>query len=400
MLCSTFVFLNSKPFDFIHRRMPTPTRPLSKRKYKQEDVEKAVDVVRREGMSIAAAAKSFGIPKSTLQDKVNGKYSLDARIGRPSVLTPEEEKLIVNWIVDIAKAGFPVTKDALVSSVSRLVKDLGRDNPFTESVPGEKWYKLFLNRHQNISERVSQALTTSRANVTENQLRGWFSEVKDFLREKNLLGILEDPRRIYNADETAFFLCPKGSKVLARKGERNVHTVTGNDEKECLTVLVNASASGEVAPPMIVFPYERIPATIANSIPDIWGIGKSESGWMTSESFYEYVTNVFHPWLLTNKVPMPILFFIDGHSSHVTKHLSEFCEKNLIELVALYPNATHLLQPMDVAVFHPIKAAWKKKCWKMEAGTWRQENEKGGVCPIVGRSVRQYFETSINHKWL
>lgn len=30
---------------------------------------------------------------------------------------------------------------------------------------------------------------------------------------------------------------------------------------------------------------------------------------------------------------------------------------NQIELIALYPNTTHIL---DIAVFHPLKSKWKK----------------------------------------
>lgn len=67
---------------------------------------------------------------------------------------------------------------------------------------------------------------------------------------------------IFNADETLFFLCPKGNQILTRKGKKYLHNVIGNDEKECLLVLINASAAGDVAPPTIVYPYERIPAAM------------------------------------------------------------------------------------------------------------------------------------------
>jgi len=39
----------------------------------------------------------------------------------------------------------------------------------------------------------------------------------------------------------------------------------------------------------------------------------------------------------------------------VSLHFSKFCEENGIILIALLPNATHLFQPMDVAVFHTLK---------------------------------------------
>lgn len=74
-----------------------------------------------------------------------------------------------------------------------------------------------------------------------------------------------------------------------------------NDEKECLTVVITANAAGDVAPPMIVFRYERIPKELALSVPESWGIGKSESGWMVTETFYEFIANIFHPWLVMKK---------------------------------------------------------------------------------------------------
>lgn len=89
---------------------------------------------------------------------------------------------------------------------------------------------------------------------------------------------------------------------------------------------------------------------------------------MCSSTFYEYFTNIFYPWLIEIKVQLPVLFFLDGHGSHLTTHLSEFCTKNGIEVIALYPNSTHIVQPMDVAVFRPLKVFWKKQVnrWKTE----------------------------------
>ena len=50
---------------------------------------------------------------------------------------------------------------------------------------------------------------------------------------------------------------------------------------------------------------------------------------------------------------------MDGHSSHISLPLSTFCMNHGIELMALFPNATHLIQPMDVPVFHTLKTAWR-----------------------------------------
>lgn len=106
-------------------------------------------------------------------------------------------------------------------------------------------------------------------------------------------------------------------------------------------------------------------------MPDNWGVGKSENGWMTSESFYEYVTNIFFPWILKNGIKLPVVLYVDGHKSHLTLSLSEFCRENGIILISLLPNSTHILQPLDVGVFHPLKSQWKLAVEK-----WRLQNKK------------------------
>ncbi|KAJ8892150.1 hypothetical protein PR048_004730 [Dryococelus australis] len=81
---------------------------------------------------------------------------------------------------------------------------------------------------------------------------------------------------------------------------------------------------------------------------------------MTGELFYEFMTNIFHPKLVEKNISLPVVLFIDGHLSHLTLHTSKFCDEHGIILVALLPNATYILQPMDVGVFRLLKNGWKK----------------------------------------
>lgn len=114
---------------------------------------------------------------------------------------------------------------------------------------------------------------------------------------------------------------------------------------------------------------------IARSAPSYWGLGKTDSGWMTGEAFYEYFTNVFYPYLVSSKIKLPVIVFLDGHSSHLTMHLGKFCKENQIILVCLFPNTTHILQPLDVSVFAPLKAKWKSTVRQ-----WRIDNDGKEIC--------------------
>jgi len=118
---------------------------------------------------------------------------------------------------------------------------------------------------------------------------------------------------------------------------------------------------------MIIYDTKRVPPLIAKYFPDEFVIGKSETGW-TSETFYMYIANIFYQWCLQNGIEFLVVLYVDGHSSHLTMALSDFCCQHGIELIALFPNAIHLMQPMDVALFHPLKVAYRNavRNWRME----------------------------------
>lgn len=123
-------------------------------------------------------------------------------------------------------------------------------------------------------------------------------------------------------------LCPKGEKVLGIKGQKNVYEVHLGSDKESLTVLNNINAAGSIAPTMIVYPAKRLPQSVKLSIPLDWSIGRSDKGWMTRENFYEYIVNIFYPWVVDQMIPLPVVIFLDSHKSHLTYYLSKFCSEN------------------------------------------------------------------------
>lgn len=130
---------------------------------------------------------------------------------------------------------------------------------------------------------------------------------------------------MFNCNESAFYLCPDKNKVIVQKGVKVVHNFINGNEKECITTLIMANAAGDMPSPMVLYAYKRLSSAIISNCPKGWGIGRSESGWMTAETFYEYVTNIYYPWLVKKKIQFPVLLFVDGHSSHLTMHLSKFC---------------------------------------------------------------------------
>lgn len=180
-------------------------------KYSEKDMENAIEDVQR-GLPVSTAAKKYGVPRITLLYKVRGKTPRKRQVGPNSYLSEEHEQTLVKWIMDIAKARFPVTKEQLLDSVAKLVTELKIKTPFKNNRPGKHWFQSFLKRHPEITTRICQNLTSTRASVTKEALDKWFQEIFTYLKEKQYETILQHPRRVFNADETAFFLTQKVAK--------------------------------------------------------------------------------------------------------------------------------------------------------------------------------------------
>ena len=81
---------------------------------------------------------------------------------------------------------------------------------------------------------------------------------------------------------------------------------------------------------------------------------------MDSDLFVSWLENGFMKGIKERDMTLPLLLLIDGAKSHLSIHVSEFCDKHDI-LYILYPNATHLIQPMDLVLMNCIKMIYRKK---------------------------------------
>ena len=69
-------------------------------------------------------------------------------------------------------------------------------------------------------ERTSEAVTAASSCVSEKNIKKWFDEVKEYIKDNNLEEVMNDPSRIFNGDETGFQICPSTGCVLAEKGQK------------------------------------------------------------------------------------------------------------------------------------------------------------------------------------
>ena len=325
-----------------------------------------------------SVARKYGIPHSTLHDHLEGKFEKVGR-GGPTVLTAAEERQIVQACIALADMGFGVTRELVAKIVHDYVQENGIANPFTDGVPGRDWWQRFLKRWPSLSERKPQHLSKKRAEAGhEDIINGWFDRLERLFKTVDLDS--SDPaiaNRLWNCDETAFSMSASASKLLVRRGTRAVHEIGGGSGREYTTVHCAGSASGERLPPFLLYKGKNLYKRWTENGPVGALYGVNESGWMDAEVFLSWFCKLFLRAVGHLTESGPVILFLDGHHSHISLELIRKARANNVILQCLPPNTTHLLQPLDVGVFAPVKSAWKSilKRYKLETRGERVSKE-------------------------
>jgi hypothetical protein len=258
-------------------------------------------------------------------------------------VTAAEEKTLVRYAKLMAEIGYPLTKAEFLKEVKHVLGIDGRQTPFTNNLPGYRWFESFTKRNHEVCMRKLMGLGQERANVTIKKIKAWYDALIDYLDKEvpNYESVIKNPRRVFNGDETGFPLSVKPDKVLAPKGSKNIYQVVTNTKAQ-ITVMATCNAVGEFVPPMILFPGERLRDVGLSGFPEsIYATIKN--GWMDTDTFVAYVEKLVE-FANTENIEFPIILFVDGHSTHMSLEAAEYCKSNGVILYCLVANATHIMQ--------------------------------------------------------
>ncbi len=179
----------------------------------------------QEEVSLRQVATKWEVPHMTLQNHVKNRNL--GPIGRPCWLSPVFEILLVTCIIQLSDWGFGICYIQIRSIIRSYLEKTGQASLFPDGLVGRKWFRNFLNRHENLSFRKATNLAANRAkSLTKECLDDFFALVK---RKYDELGLHRRPFLIWNVDEFGFS-CDQGSfKVICRKELHNPHTIQGEN---------------------------------------------------------------------------------------------------------------------------------------------------------------------------
>ena len=115
--------------------------PKRRMQWTEEAMEAAMSDIRSGKYSAFRAAKLYGIPKSTLHDRISGKVICGQKPGPKQYFTHAKENEMAEFIADVAKAGYGKTIMQVRNIAGMAAHDKGK---MEAPMVSYGWFRRFL----------------------------------------------------------------------------------------------------------------------------------------------------------------------------------------------------------------------------------------------------------------
>jgi len=237
----------------------------------------------------------------------------------------------------------------------RVVLSKSDLRPSSKTKPfGKNWLERFKVRNPEIQSIWTRQIERARFSGANFEVVScWFDAVTTIRVQYQYAS-----NRVFNMDEVGSAVgTSQTSRVLVNALELSRwKSVPGR--QEWVTTIECVSASSRALPPLLIFKAKHANSSwIPKNLPQNWRISTSNSGWTSDSHGFEWLKEVFEPKTRPAIRSQRRLLIMDGHSSHITARVIQFCVDKAIDLLIMPPHCSHILQPLDVSVFAPFKRA-------------------------------------------
>jgi hypothetical protein len=302
-------------------------------------------------LSLRHVASVYNVSRSTLTNRRVGMHSRRDTHPNGSNLTKSEEDSLVARIRDLSLRGFAPSHTEVRSMADQLLAVRGG------TCVGINWVERFISRQPQIKSQLSRPrdyrrILCSNAAIIEP----WFELVASV---KAKYGILDEDT--YNFDETGFQIGVGGSVKVVTASELRLNPIGRQPgDREWVTLIAAVGAGGWFIPPFFIFKGKNHNQSWYHNNPKDWRIAVSKNGWTTNEVGIAWLLH-FIEHTTQRTVGCYRLLILDGHESHNSIRFQDICRENNIITLCMPAHASHILQPLDVGCFSPLKRAYKKE---------------------------------------
>jgi hypothetical protein len=304
-------------------------------------------------LSARAAGQIYSVDHAKVSRRRHGIQPRRDISANSRKLTDLEESVLVQYILDLAAKGFPPRLSIVEDMANRLLAT--RDAPRV----GTRWASNFVKRRPELRTRFQRKYDYQRAKCEDPEIiRGWFELVRNTIAKYGIHDM-----DIYNFDETGFMMgiISTATVVTSSDGRARAKRVQPGN-REWVTVIQGVNSQGWAVPPfVIVAGKNHLSSWYQNSgFPPDWVIGVTENGWTTNEKGMDWIQH-FDKHTRPRTIGGYRLLILDGHESHHSDEFEEYCKENNIITLCMPPHSSHILQPLDVGCFSPLKKAYGRQ---------------------------------------
>lgn len=265
-------------------------------------------------------------------------------------MTYELEKELFEW----ALAGSLLGDHKTSSQISFAAWFLSIEhelNCFGENGPSNGWINGFMRRFPQLSDHKPNNLYSR---WSEQYIRNWFEQIEKWLTDNRYNHLLQQPDRIFCADECNFRVSSKTGRVklvLKLVGNESAVIVGANDQ---MSAMYTFSARGCTPNLFLTYKGKKLKPDIKQKIPVDVEYAMSDDGCIDEEAFMGYLTELNHQ-IEKKNIEKPVLLFLNGDKSNDTLQVSRLCKTFEIIPIRLYkPNHFRLLHEIINQTFDDL----------------------------------------------
>ena len=166
-------------------------------------------------------------------------------------------------------------------------------------VMSDHWLRGFLHSHPSIVPRLTSNLDRKKtAEWTEDKCDGYI----DLLTSLDERGYLDDPRGIFNLDESSFILGHERSIAFAPREAKQVKSLSDGSTRDQVSVLFCGDATGKILRPCVLFDAKTHSESMLENMSNELYVAANDSGMMDPYVFTNYFKQEIIPSLVCEKV--------------------------------------------------------------------------------------------------
>lgn len=261
-----------------------------------------------------------------------------------------EKQTLVRYIIEQNARRFPLRLSSMEDMANLLIAS-------RNAKPVSKhWARRFVDLQPSLKTRFNRPYDYQRALCEDPKIIGnWFRLLYNI---KAKYRIIDD--NLYNFDETGFMIgIIAPAMVVTRVDRRGKAKSVQPGNREWATAIECINASGLWIPPFVIVQgaYHLASWATESGFPNDWVIKPTPNRWTDNETGLEWIKH-FNKHTKPKRDADYRMLIIDGHESHVSAEFDQYCKNNKIITVSMPPHSSHLLQPLDVALYSPLKRAY------------------------------------------